>query len=260
MNGALGVRRGSVLVLAGLVGSACSESSTGPDALADINLAVATIAAEATLEDVRSMVLGTWGIGGAAPVSGVGNGPNFNLAPGDHFARTRPVTFYGGDGDGMDAFDELLTESINIAIDVEGSVSRTNWSAELERHRDFTVSGLSGEETQRTWNGTGTNEHSRARTHGEHGEQEYSMASSTLHENVVVGLPRNAHPWPLSGTVTKHFDVTVVNGPNGDVTHERTVVIVFNGTRYVTLTVDGEAFEVDLADRQGHRPGRRGNG
>jgi hypothetical protein len=70
-------------------------------------------------------------------------------------------------------------------------------------------------------------------------------------------VPRAENPWPLSGTITRVITVVITNGPNGDVTHERTVVITFNGTQFVTLTVNGEEFELDLAARLSDRGVRR---
>lgn len=246
------ILRGSLALLVGISVAGCDDG-TSPDAeLGDLNLAVAAVAAEATLDDVHSMALGTWGMG-AAEVAVAG------LAPGDHLERTRTITFYDVDGREMDGYDALRTESISFVIDVEGSLERPMWSGEVERHRNVTVSGLAGEETRRTWNGTGSDEHSRVRTTDEE-DMERRFRSQTTIEDVVVGIPRSENPWPLSGTITRHVEVTVVNGPRGDLTRERTVVVTFDGTRYVTLTVDGEEFEVDLAERRGRRPHRRGPG
>lgn len=254
------ILNGSVAVLAAVGVMACDDG-TGPDAdLGDLDLAVATVAAEATLDDVRSMALGTWGVGpvgvGIAGV-GPGFGAHGGMAPGDAVERSRTVTFYDEGGGVMDGYDPLLTGSINFAIDVEGSLERPAWSGEVERHRDVTVSGLAGDETERTWNGTGSDRHSKVRVTDE-GDMERRFESQTTIEDVVVALPRDEHPWPVSGTITRHVEVSIVNGPLGDLTRERTVEVTFNGTRYVTMTVDGEEFEVDLADREGHRPHRRG--
>ncbi len=51
--------------------------------------------------------------------------------------------------------------------------------------------------------------------------------------------------------------VVIVNGPNGDETRTRHVVITFNGTQFATMTVDGESFEVDLSTRSGRHPFRK---
>lgn len=246
-----------LLVAAGF--AACDDGTAPVGDPGDLELAVAAVAAEATLDDVQSMTLGTWGLAGpvAGPEAASQFGPHGGLAPGDVLQRERTVTFYDADGQVMDGYDPLVTDRINLVIEVEGSLERPRWSGEVERHRDVTVSGLAGQETQRTWNGTGSDLHARVRVSDE-GNVERRFASQTSIEDVVVGVPRHENPWPLSGTITRHVEVTVVNGPNGDVTRERTVVVTFNGTRYVTLTVDGQEFEVDLADREGRRPGRRG--
>jgi hypothetical protein len=67
----------------------------------------------------------------------------------------------------------------------------------------------------------------------------------------VVPVPGSESPWPLSGTITRHWVITITNGPNGDATRERTVVVTFNGTQFATITVNGETSELDLGTRPG---------
>jgi hypothetical protein len=43
---------------------------------------------------------------------------------------------------------------------------------------------------------------------------------------------------------------------NGTETRSREVIIIFNGTQYPEMTVNGEAFEIDLAARDGEMPFR----
>ncbi len=83
------------------------------------------------------------------------------------------------------------------------------------------------------------------------------MTSTSAIEDVVHPVPRTDDAWPLSGTITRNVTVNIVNGPNGDETKTRTVVITFNGTNLPTMTVDGESFEIDLSTRSGRHPFRR---
>lgn len=246
---------GAITLVAGLALAAC-DSGTAPDAdLGDLNLAVATVAAEATLDDVESMALQAWGV----PLGDIVTGPGAHhpMAPGDALEHSRTVTFYDESGTVMEAYDPFLTERIDISVEIAGSLERPMWSGEVERHRDVSVTGLADEETERTWNGTGSDEHSSVRMI-EDGDMERHFESQSSIENVVVALPRSENPWPIAGSITRQVEVAVINGPQGDVTRERTVVITFDGTQYATLMVDGEEFEMDLADRQGRRPHRRG--
>jgi hypothetical protein len=249
---------GAVAMIAALILVGCDDAGTTLDAdLGDLDLAVATVAAEATLDDVESMTIESVGL--LAPgLAGI-QGPQGKLAPGDDLERSRVVTFYDEGGAVMDEFDPLLTERVEIDVDIEGSLERPMWTGQVERHRDIIVSGLLGDETERTWNGTGSDEHSAVRVLDE-GDMERSFEGQATIEDVVVAVPRSENPWPISGTITRHVEVTVVNGPQGDLTRERTVVVTFDGTQYPTMTVNGEEFEIDLADRQGHRPRRRGPG
>ncbi len=45
--------------------------------------------------------------------------------------------------------------------------------------------------------------------------------------------------------------------PDGTRTHRRTVVVVFNGTRFAELTIGDATFELDLGARDSDRPVRR---
>jgi hypothetical protein len=147
----------------------------------------------------------------------------------------------------------VTTASINVVIDVSGEVVRDNWTATVERHRDMTVSGLEGDETTRIWNGSGNG--SVQGTHSDSlGTRSYDMSSTSAIVDVVRGLPREENPYPLSGTITRNISVTIIGGPDGDVTRQRTVSITFNGTQFATLTVNGETFEVDLAAQDGRHP------
>jgi hypothetical protein len=155
----------------------------------------------------------------------------------------------------QDAYDVELTASINVVSDMSGSVARDAWTATIERHRDMTITGLLGNETSRTWNGTGSGSVQRSRHSDESGDRSYEMSSTSVITDVLRILPRLDNPYPLSGTITRNISITIVNGPNGDETRTRTVVITFDGTQFATLTIDdGEPVEVDLAAREGRHP------
>ena len=221
--------------------AACSDATApADDALLDAD--VALMAADAAIEDLQNMSNLFGGLLGApAPMSV------------DSLTRTRVITFYDADGNVQDAHDHVTTASINVVIDVSGEVVRDNWTATIERHRDMTVSGLEGDETTRIWNGSGNG--SVQGTHSDSlGTRSYDMSSTSAIVDVVRGLPREENPYPLSGTITRNISVTIIGGPDGDVTRQRTVSITFNGTQFATLTVNGETFDVDLAARDGRHP------
>lgn len=246
------LRDGGAILLAALALTACEDDAVSPEAFDESLLDddVATVVADATVADVLDMMF----VAGALGVAGPGDWVDETLS------RSRTVTFYDADGQEMDRYDPLLTESVEIVTDVSGTRSTAWWSASVSHHRERTVSGMAGEETTRTWNGTGESDVDRTRFDDEAGDREYHMSSTSTTEDVVVAVPRWDNPWPLSGTITHHVVIEIVNGPDGDRTVERTVVVTFNGTQYVTMTVNGEEFEVDLAARDGHRPHRRHHG
>ena len=238
-------RIGGLALLSTFALAACNDAN-GPSELDQaINEDVAIVAADAALEDLQQMFISV----GSQAASGV----SFDVPR--NFSRT--VSFFDAAGNPQDAFNPLTTESIHMLIEMSGAVERDGWTATIARSRDVTVSGLAGEETERTWNGTSSTEVTRSQHLDENGTRSYEMSGVGTIEDVVRGVPRDENPWPLSGTITRSITVVITNGPNGDVTHERTVVITFNGTQFVTLAVNGEEFELDLAALQSDRAVRR---
>lgn len=168
--------------------------------------------------------------------------------------RAHTITFFDASGVEQDRYDAQTTASIQFTFDAAGSVERGPWSASIERHRALTVSGLSGVETTRTWNGGGTEAITRSRVTDASGTRTYDLDGEFTIADVVVPVPGGDSPWPLSGTITRHYLVTVTGGEDGPVARERTVVITFDGTQTATVVVNGETFELDLSTRRGILP------
>lgn len=162
---------------------------------------------------------------------------------------TRSYAFWDASNAVQQAFDALLTAKANIQTTVDGERTLPNWSGSVHRSRDMTATGLAGEETQRTWNGTGQSEIQRSK-HTENGaERSYNISCDLTVTNVVVPVPHGEDSWPLSGTITRHCVVTFVGGPRDGQTVERTVTITFNGTQTVTVTIGDKTFDIDLKNR-----------
>ncbi len=240
-------RIGSLALLTTIALAACNDAS-GPSA-EDLALdeAVAAVAADGAIEDLQQMFF-------ALPAEPALGASYDAAAPPRNFSRT--VAFYDAGGILMDVYDADLTASINILIEMSGEVARDGWTASVSRSRDLTVSGLAGAETSRTWNGTGSGTVSGSRHIDEHGDRSYEMSSSVVIADVVRGLPREANPWPLSGTITRNITITITTA-DGVVTRERTAVLTFNGTQFAILLVNGEEFEVDLGALETDRAHRK---
>ncbi len=241
-------RIGSLALLTTIALAACNDAN-GPSEEEDLalNEAVAAVAADAAIEDVKQMFVAL----GAEPALGVA----YDAAgPPRDFSRT--VTFYDAAGTIMDGYDAELTASINIVVEASGTVERQGWTATVSRSRDLTVSGLAGPETSRTWNGTGSGTVTGSQHTDEHGDRSYDMASSVVIDAVVRNLPREENPWPASGTITRTVTITITTA-DGVVTRERTAVLTFDGTQFALLTVNGEEYEVDLSALETDRAHRK---
>ncbi len=233
------------LTLGVLALAACSDT-VGPDAVEDsLTLDVAMISADAAIDELDDM--------------GLLFGPGAVLAPSGADTRTvtHTATFFDADGNEQASRDPLTTASIHLVIEASHEFSRDSWTATGTRSRDLMITGLEGEETTRTVNGTGSATVTGSQHSDEDGTRTYDMVSTSVIDNVVHPVPRTDDSWPLSGTITRMVTVTIVNGPNGDVTKSRTVVITFNGTNLATMTVGDDTFEIDLSTRSGDRPFRR---
>ena len=231
-----------VVLATAVVFTACDGSGVDPqvaDAL--LNEDVAFISADAVAEDLEVMGSVFPGAQGAPAAAGILD-----------YSRSRTVQYYDVQGAEQESYDAETTAWIHTTLTVEGSYSREGFEWSLNRSRDMTVTGLAGEETERTWNGSGEEARSRARVTDGETVRTYELSGTLDVENVVRGVPRSEYPYPLSGTITREVTVDVTNGPRGDETITRTVVVTFDGTRYAQMTVNGELFEVDL-DARGRR-------
>ena len=229
-------------VMLALATAACGDG-LGPAGELDQQVTedAALVAADAALDDLQQMAF----TGLTAQLS----------MEGRPLEASRTVTFLDAEGNPMDQYDPQLTASINVVVEVAGEVERSGWVATVARSRNLTVSGLEGEETSRTWNGTGEGTVTGSRHTDGDGTREYVWESSAVIADVVVNLPREEFPWPMSGTITRTITATVTVGDRTE-TRTRTAILEFNGTQFATLTIGDEVFEVDLAARSTDRPHR----
>lgn len=249
--------------LAILAVGAC-EDTTAPAGLDEAFLLdAAVVAADATLEDIGIMS-NAFGFGTPGAMGSMGSGrpgrPGGQQGIGGALSGTREVTFYDADGVVQDAYDALTTARIEAVTDVAGDVSRNNWSASIARTRNMVVTGLAGENTTRTINGSGTEDISRSLLLTDDETRTRDMTGSFTYTDVVVPTPDQEVRYPLSGTITREMIIVVVNGINGDVSETVIVVITFDGSSTATGTINGETFEIDLAARTGQFPLRGGFG
>lgn len=256
------IRCGALICAIGL--GACNSDNTGPDAATPLlDADIAQVAADATAEDVEVMREPVFFTAMAGLVPGTGdfrpaNCP-FDAASGklvcptithDGVTIERSYTFWDAANVVQQAYDANTTAKANLQSSLEGSRSGLNWEASIGRERDMTATGLAGAETQRTWNGTGSSHISGSR-HREGGEERsYNLECTLTVANVVVPVPHGEEVWPLSGTITRQCTVTFVGGRRDGQTVTRTMVVTFNGTQHVILTVGDKVFDLDLRLRR----------
>jgi hypothetical protein len=232
------------IAVTGALLTACSTDSTGPGAEALLNTDVAAVSADAAATDVELMRGpggGPFGLGLLARQGSFECGTEGR----PQLTVTRTCTYKDAAGATQSAYSALTTASVIMHAEVKGDVTREKWSATVNRVRDLTVTGLAGSETEMTWNGTGTGTSSRVRLAADGSTRSYTIAAKGTIANVVIPVPRTETSWPKSGTITKQVTVKKADGTTVD----RTVTIVFNGTQFAKVTVNGETFDFDLSQR-----------
>jgi hypothetical protein len=247
--------RKALAVLAIVQLAACGRDAMSPGETAREELLA--VAANAALQDVTIMNdqgLPSLNVSGfyfpaLAPMLGTcgrqGRGFNCGSTTRNGVLATRTVEFFDQLGIVQSAYDAATTEKIHLVISVRSG------DGSMEHTRDLTVTGLAGQETRATWNGTGTAR--MTRVHDATGAQ-FTVTSALAVENVVVPVPGGPDTYPLSGTIT-HDWLVIITDDAGQRTEQHLVVVTFNGTADVTITVDGEARTVSLDDRRCNRFG-----
>jgi hypothetical protein len=244
--------------------TACDQA-TGIESLDDaMTIDAAVLAADGTIEELALFHLPldfTGFIPGeqthpAGPHSGPHGGPG-GMDGG--LAGVRSVTFYDVDGVIQEAYDALETGSVVIAHEIEGTIVRDRFTAQVSRARALTVTGLAGEETQRTWNGSGSSSMARSGVTENGAERSHSAEESFTLTDVVVPIPGSENRWPISGTVTRHMVMTRTSS-EGTTTREVDIEVTFDGSSTATALVNGQVVEIDLATLPGRHPLRRRHG
>jgi hypothetical protein len=225
-------------------------------------------------------------------------------------AVTRSHAFRDAGGEAQSSYDEAATAAIESRLTLKSHPERDGHRGTIEIEHDLIASGLVGEETSRTWNGTiherfegvppngpggpggpggagghngpggpggpggagghngpggpggpgGSGGHNGPGGPGGPGHPGDGPATppdslpadfdpsrmivtvTTVVSDVVMPHPLGRETWPVSGTIAR--TEVVENGPRGN--ERRTSEIAYNGTRFVTLTVDGETRTIDL--------------
>ena len=242
-----------------LAAAACGDFTTLESPDDDLVMDAAVLAADATIEEVRlwTRPFGFGGEGGGAQELQPGPGePGGHHPLGSDFSGTRSVTFYDVEGQEQAGYDPLTTASIHLAHEVEGTVVRELFTAEVARSRDMTVSGLEGEESERTWTGTGRGTLVRSGALDDGSKRVHSAETAFVFEDVVVPIPGVEPGYPISGTIRRSLTLTRVT-PDGTRSREVQVVITFDGSEIATAVVNGETMQIDLSTRDGRHPFRR---
>lgn len=263
--------------------AACSSDSTSPLQIttADIDQAAVISASDATAEDVNILTASDMTMSGGAVQDVFGGSPlmsrtaasavvpsyswsfsgscTYSSSTGRFtcpaitaggLTLTRDYAFFDANNTPQAAYDSATTDSANFHVSVTGVHVALAGQDTVDRDRNFTVSGLLGAETTRTWNGTGSRNDGGYRDGTDGVVRTYHTSDALTVSDVVVDLPRSSNPWPASGTITRHITGTATVSKTGvtkSFSVDRTVTITFNGTQNAAVTVNGNGYTLDLS-------------
>ncbi|MBI4539594.1 MAG: hypothetical protein HY704_08830 [Gemmatimonadetes bacterium] len=151
----------------------------------------------------------------------------------------RSFALYDGKGNPQSKYDAVTTASTRIRTSVNGkTLTRDNTgSMTVNRSGDMTISGMEGEETRRTHNGTeGGTVVTEGTRNGVKIRSTSTVADAT--SNVVIPLRNSGNKWPLSGTVTHSGTTTVTREDTGESrTFTQRRVTTYNGSNLVPVEI-----------------------
>ena len=260
----------TLALLAALAG--CSDTGTPAEPASDqfdpqVNADLVAVAADGVAEEVEIMRapgfdwrLGFFGGPGTEPQLGPCDARKTCTFTREGLTISRTLTWYDASGKEMAAYDASQTASVTIASAVKGKVSREteagSWSAEVDRSRTMTASGLQGDEQKRIWNGTGAFTVTRTVVR-EQTSRSYEITGALKVTGVEVPRRNNESKdgWPLAGTIERTLTVNTKDRDGNPVSFTRKIVVGFDGTQFASATItrrDGttETFKIDLATRR----------
>ena len=175
----------------------------------------------------------------------------FNCPPLTRGTQTYTTSYalFDGNGTTQSVYNKATTASINFIV---ADTGQTSYSANSNTFTDTTyrlhnrtVSTLLGD-TVHTWNGSGTGSVHSSRT-GQISKV-YTFSSIDTASAVRFRQPRDINPYPLGGTFVKNYTVVRTRQASDTTTHTTTrkVVVTFNGTVNVPMTINGVAYSLNL--------------
>ncbi|MGI8510390.1 MAG: hypothetical protein ACR2MQ_13800 [Gemmatimonadaceae bacterium] len=172
---------------------------------------------------------------------------------------TTSYALFDAAGVAQSKFDKVTTASINFIVTDTGATSFTsngNTAADTtSRRHNRTVSGLAGDpDTVHTWSGTGSSAIHSVRS-GQISKV-YQFISNDTSTAVRFRQPRDINPYPLSGTIVRNYTVTRTRYATDTTTKttSRRVVVTFNGTATVPMTVGSDTFTLNLDTHKVAKP------
>ncbi len=145
--------------------------------------------------------------------------------------------YFDASGHAMQRFNSLTTEKIENASQLDGPVGDGTTLIGVTHRKSIQIlSGLSGNEATRVWNGAGVSADTTS-YHGANGSRHYAGIELDSVKSVVYAQPRNPGTYPLSGQVVRvaNYTATSVGKTTEHRSVSRTVVTTFNGTAAVPI-------------------------
>ncbi|MDQ2889232.1 MAG: hypothetical protein M3R65_01585 [Gemmatimonadota bacterium] len=150
---------------------------------------------------------------------------------------TMSYAYMDASGGAMQQYSATLTERIIYNSQLDGPVGDgATLTGTTHRKQQQILSGLSGKEVTRIWNGSGVSSDTTD-YHTPSVSRHYVGAEVDSLKNVVYPQPRTAGSYPLSGEIVRvaNYTATAVGKTTESRSVSRTVLTTFNGTANVTV-------------------------
>lgn len=159
------------------------------------------------------------------------------------FVNSRGLTvlwsyaYFDASGTAMEQYNPVTTERVEYASQLDGPVGDgSTFTGVTHRKVNQVLSGLTGTEVTRVWNGAGvsadtTNYHSAS------GSRHYAGIELDSVKSVVYSHPRLPGSYPLSGEMVRiaNYSATAAGKSTETRSVSRTIVTTFNGTATVLI-------------------------
>jgi hypothetical protein len=159
--------------------------------------------------------------------------------------------YFDADGKAMERYNPLTTARVEYRSQADGTIGNGNkFSGVTHRKVNQVLSGLTGKEVTRVWNGAGVSADT-TNYHDSTSARHYAGVELDSVKSVIYAQPRTPGSYPLSGQIVRvaNYSATASGKSSEARSVSRTVVTTFNGTSAVPIRAGAVSCTLHLDTR-----------